>query len=403
MNQKIKSSLFFFHFASFYMICLGLVFFISACEGKKNEEKIIPNPIDTNVIPKDTLPVFNPKFYLGADFSYVNEMENCGAAYNENGINKDPYLLFAAKGASIARFRLWHNPAWTQYSNLADVKKGIQRARAKKMRILLDFHYSDTWTDPARQNIPLAWKNIKNVKILGDSLFNYTKRTLLELNAEGLLPELVQVGNEINAEILQYTEPAVYPINWPRNVILLNRGIEAVKLVAQETGKPIGTILHIAQPENADFWFTEAKARGISNYDWIGLSYYSQWSTFDLPKLGFEIQKLKTKFGKRVMVVECGYPFSLHNIDQANNMLDTISQLPGFTVSPEEQKRFMIEMTKTVINSGGEGVIYWEPAWISTNCSTQWGKGSHWDNATFFDQYSTNALPVFEFLNEKNY
>ena len=366
----------------------------SACRGQKKDT---PLPADS------TKTETRFKYFLGADLSYINELETCGASYKVNGIEKDPFQLFGDKGASIARFRLWHKPEWTQFSTLKDIKKSIRRARDRKMRILLDFHYSDTWTDPARQNIPAAWKSVKNVEILGDSLFNYTKRTLMELHHQGLLPELVQVGNEINAEILQYSEPAVYPINWPRNISLLNKGIKAVREVSEETGKPIEIVLHIAQPENADPWFTGAKANGIASFDWIGLSYYSQWSKFNLAQLGTEIEKLKLKFGKRVIVVECGYPFTIHNGDAANNLLDTTSQLPGYLISQNEQKRFIIDLTKTVIQSGGEGVIYWEPAWISTSCKTRWATGSHWDNATFFDQYTKNALPVFDFLNEKNY
>jgi arabinogalactan endo-1,4-beta-galactosidase len=344
------------------------------------------------------------KYYLGADFSYVNQMEDCGGKFRVKGVEKDPFQIFADKGSSIARFRIWHNAAWTKYSNLADVKKSIRRAKALKMRILLDFHYSDTWTDPARQNIPKAWENITDQAVLGDSLYNYAKSILLSLHSEGLLPELVQVGNEINAEILQKTEPPTFPIHWSRNVFLLNKGLSAVHDVSVLTGKPISTVLHIAQPENAEPWFSEAVKNGIGAFDWIGLSYYSQWSTFNLEQLAKEVTRLKTKYQKRIMIVETGYPNSLANVDQANNLLDTISQLPGYSISKTEQKRFMVDMTKKVIAAGCEGVIYWEPAWISTPCKTQWGTGSHWDNALFFDPANQNELlPVADFMDESQY
>jgi arabinogalactan endo-1,4-beta-galactosidase len=344
------------------------------------------------------------RYYLGGDFSYVNEMEDCGGKYRVLGKETDPFELFSEKGCSIARFRIWHSAKWTKYSNLADVKKGIRRARKLGMRILLDFHYSNTWTDPAHQQIPEAWKEISKFAVLGDSLFRYTEFVLLELNKEGLLPELVQVGNEINAEILQKTETVSFPINWKRNAFLLNKGLDAVKNVSRTTKKPIGTMLHIAQPDEAFGWFEKARANGIGEFDWIGLSYYSQWSKFDLDQLSKEISKLKTTFRKRVMVVEAGYPFSLKNSDEANNLLDTVSQLPGYGIGIPEQNRFMKDLTRKVIEGGGEGVIYWEPAWISTSCRTQWAKGSHWDNATFFDSENGNeALPVFEFLDEKQY
>jgi arabinogalactan endo-1,4-beta-galactosidase len=331
-------------------------------------------------------------------------LQDCGGTYFLKGHQTDPYTIFQKKEASIVRLRLWHNPKWTNYSTLADVKKSIKRAKDLKMRVMLDFHYSDTWTDPGKQNIPEAWRSITDVALLGDSLYNYTRNTLLNLHQSGLLPDIVQVGNEINAEILQYSEPAQYPINWTRNISLLNKGIAAVKKVAEETGKPIGTMLHIAQPDDAFWWFSEAKRNGIANYDWIGLSYYSQWSKKDMKQLGAEINKLRTTFGKRLMIVEAGFPNTLVNADGANNMLDTVSQLPGYSVSVEDQKRFMIDLTKTVIENGGEGVIYWEPAWISTTCKTLWATGSHWDNAIFFDPRNNNeALPVFDYFNEALY
>lgn len=375
--------------SSFCRISCIIFIFVSACKAQKKETGINPEPV--------------PVFYLGADFSYVNEMESCGAVYKLRAQVRDVYEIFRESRATVARFRLWHNPSWTRFSNFADVKKGIKRAKQMNMRILLDFHYSDTWADPSRQLIPAAWKNIQNTGILGDSVYLYTKKVLLDLQAENLLPELVQVGNEINAEILQRSEPAVYPIQWDRNILLLNRGIEAVNDVAALTGKPVGTMLHIAGPENAIYWFSEAKTRGIRPFDWIGLSYYPQWSVLNLDGLGKEVAKLKNTFGKRLMIVETGYPFTLNNIDQANNILDSSSRIPGYTIGAEEQKRFMVDLTKTVIQNGGEGVLYWEPAWISTPCSTQWGKGSHWDNATFFDQTNRNALPAFEFFKEENY
>lgn len=344
------------------------------------------------------------KLFLGGDFSYVNELEDCGGKYRFQGKEKDPFVLFAASGCSVSRVRIWHNATWTRYSGIQDVKRTIRRSKAAGMRVMLDFHYSDTWTDPARQTIPSAWKTISDPKILGDSLYLYTRSVLMQLHAEGLLPDLVQVGNEINAEILQPGEPVVFPINWPRNVLLLNRGIEAVKEVSALTKNEIGTILHIAQPDEAFAWFEKAKENGIANYDWIGLSYYTQWSKFNLSQLAAEITKLKKTFKKRVMIVEAGYPFTLQNTDSASNLLDTVSQLPGYTISVSDQKRFMTDLIHTIVKAGGEGMIYWEPAWISTNCRTQWARGSHWDNATFFDPARNNeALPVFDIFREEQY
>lgn len=149
-------------------------------------------------------------FYFGSDLSYVNEMENCGAIYKEDGQAKDPYAIFADHGNNLVRLRLWHTPSWydqlnggQRYSDLADVRKSIQRAKAQGMKVLLDFHLSDNWADPAKQVVPKAWSNVvDNLPVLKDSLYRYLYQTLTELHTEGLLPEMVQIGNETNKGIL---------------------------------------------------------------------------------------------------------------------------------------------------------------------------------------------------------
>src|SRR5262245_20406048 len=87
---------------------------------------------------------------LEGDLSYINEMEDCGARYSYQGERRDPYEIFRAAGANVVRLRLWHTPTWTKYSNLADVKRSIKRAKAAGMQVMLAFHYSDTWADPQK-------------------------------------------------------------------------------------------------------------------------------------------------------------------------------------------------------------------------------------------------------------
>ena len=113
-------------------------------------------------------------FYAGVDLSYVNEMEDCGAIYkNSKGQKEDVFKIFKNEGANLVRVRLWHNPTWTKYSNIEDVEKTILRAKNEKLKVLLDFHYSDDWADPNKQIIPKAWLPvIDNLPVLGDSIFN---------------------------------------------------------------------------------------------------------------------------------------------------------------------------------------------------------------------------------------
>lgn len=97
------------------------------------------------------------QFYVGADLSYTNELEDTGVKYLVDGSETDIYSLIHQYGANMVRLRLWHNPTWTNYSNLKDVKKSAKRIKNAGMSFLLDFHYSDTWTDPQQNVVPAAW------------------------------------------------------------------------------------------------------------------------------------------------------------------------------------------------------------------------------------------------------
>ena len=327
-------------------------------------------------------------FYYGADLSYVNEMEDCSAVYkNANGVEQDVYEIFSEAGANLVRVRLWHTASWTNYSNLADVKETISRAKAEGMDVLLDFHYSDTWADPNAQLIPEAWlSNINNTAVLGDLLYDYTFDTLTELASENLTPDIVQIGNEINPMILQ-EEELVWPIDWTRNAYLLNKGISAVR----DFSSDVEVMLHVAQPENGLWWFDEATQNGITDYDWIGLSFYPVWSDYTLNNVGNPISTLISTYNKRLMIVETAYPFTMNNADSANNILGEDALISGYPATQQGQLDYLNQLKSVVENAGGEGVVYWEPAWVSTDCTTLFGQGSHWDNATLFDNnYQAN-------------
>lgn len=211
---------------------------------------------------------------------------------------------------------------------------------------------------------------------------------------------MVQVGNETNIEILQQEKTIVHGIpNWQRNATLLNSGIKAVRDYSKKSGKKIEIILHIAQPENAIWWFKQAKENGVVDFDIIGLSYYPQWSTYKLLQLPDAITELKTTHGKEVMIVETAYPWTLKNYDRADNVLGEKALQPEFPATPQGQLLYLVTLTQMVKSANGLGVIYWEPAWVSTKCKTLWGKGSHWENAAFFDPDRHNSsLPAFLFF-----
>ncbi len=342
------------------------------------------------------------KFFFGDDLSYVNQMEDCGVTYKENGAAVDPYELFAAHGHNCCRVRLWHNPAWQDtlnsgkhYSDLADVKETILRARAAGMEVLLDFHLSDFWADPQRQWIPKAWLPVvDNLPVLKDSLYNYVEKTLLSLDAEGLLPEMVQIGNETNRGILlsEQVNASGWVLDWNRNSQLFKRAIEAVRQVEFQTGKKVKVAIHIAGPADTGWLMKGFWDNGVKDFDIIGISYYWAWhkpTTID--DCGNTVAQMKQLYGKEVMVFETGYIWTTASNDGAANIITATH--PSYSpASPANQKKWLVDLTKKVIAKGGSGVFYWEPAWVSSPCWTPWGQGSHQEHATFFD-FQNNTLP----------
>lgn len=335
-------------------------------------------------------------FYSGVDLSYVNEMEDCGAIFkNLDNAVQDPYKIFYDAGAKIVRIRLWNNPEWTNYSNIEDVKKSISRAKMLGLKILLDFHYSDTWADAGKQIIPKEWEELINDRnALGQKVYSYTKSVLEVLIAENLKPDIVQIGNEINTMILQEENNHNSEIDWDRNSFLINSGISAVR----DLEKGIEVMLHIAQPENASWWFNEASTNGITDFDWIGLSYYPKWSTVNIDDIDLEVKSLIEKYNKRLMVVETAYPFTLESKDNASNILGEDSLISNFPASVDGQHNYLKYLKSKLISGGAEGLIYWEPAWVSTRCKTLWGTGSHWENSTLFN-FENKANKGVLFLN----
>jgi arabinogalactan endo-1,4-beta-galactosidase len=329
-------------------------------------------------------------FWFGADLSYVNEMEDCGAKYRDRGAVDDPFHIFKAHGTNLVRVRLWIDPTWTKYSNVADVEKTIKRAHAQGMSVLLDFHYSDTWADGDKQPAPKVWADIKDPKVLADAVYKYTVDTLTTLAHDGLVPEMVQVGNETNVEMIGGKKGE--PIDWTRNALILNAGIKGVRDAGAGWKTPPKVMLHIAQPENAEPWFEAATQAGVKDYDIIGLSYYAKWSKETIAGLAATINRLHRRYGAEVMVAETAYPWTMDWADSMPNLLGQDTLMKDYPATPDGQTRYLVDLTQAVIGAGGDGVIYWEPAWVSTNCRTQWGQGSGWENATFFDFHKGDDL-----------
>ncbi len=345
------------------------------------------------------------QFSMGVDLSYVNQVEDYGGRYKDSGKIKDPFRIMKDHGANTVRVRLWHTPAWVanlnngkMYYDLYGVEKTLQRAKDHGLAVNLDIHYSDRWADPAHQDTPAAWSGL-GIEILKDSVYNYTLAVLNYYKSKNLTPEIVQVGNETNSGML-WPVGKVENNNWQNFATLLKAGIRAVRDFSAGSAVKPKIILHVAQLQHADHWISNLVANGVTDFDIFGLSHYSKWSTFrTMGEVEAKLKALKSGYGKDIMVVETAYPWTGDNADSYSNIISAADKAAGYEVSVPDQLRYMKDLTQAIINAGGKGIMYWEPAWITSDLNDGWGKGSSWENNAFFD-FSGNVLPVADHMSE---
>jgi len=241
---------------------------------------------------------------IGADISFLPELEAKGTRFSDNGKEKDAIRLLKDHGFNYIRLRIFVNPADKKgyspgkgFCGLDYTLGMAKRIREAGMKLLLDFHYSDYWADPQQQNRPAAWSGL-DLKTLEDSVKTYTTRVLLALKHQGTMPAMVQVGNEINHGML-----------WPNGHIgnpdqlagLLKAGISGVEAV--DPAMPV--MIHLAlggQNQEAVFWLDNMIARGV-RFDIIGLSYYPRWHG-TLADLKANLSALRKRYNKPLAVAE---------------------------------------------------------------------------------------------------
>jgi arabinogalactan endo-1,4-beta-galactosidase len=214
------------------------------------------------------------------------------------------------------------------------------RAKNLGMRVMINFHYSDTWADPGHQNKPAAWASHSFTTLLSD-VYNHTFEVLTALKTAGVTPEWVQIGNEIPGGMLW---PEGNSTNFGQLAQLLNKGYDATKAIDPS----IKVVVHIDQGNNNSRfrWFFDNARNNNVRYDVIGLSYYPYWLNSDytmtIADLQNNLNDMVSRYNKEVMVVEVGGDFTL--VQNTKDMLTAT-----------------INAVRNVPNQKGLGVIYWEP------------------------------------------
>lgn len=356
----------------------------------------------------------------GADISILADMEKSGAGYYENGVKKDALQILKNNGVNYVRLRLWQDPYDDQGNSYGagtnDLNTTIALAKRAKnlgLKVLLDFHYSDFWVDPGKQNLPKAWENY-SFEQLDAALYGYTKSVLTEMKNNGVYPDMVQIGNELNSGML-----------WPhgkswgegggefdRLATFLKSGIRGVK-ETQPVDTPI--MLHLADGGDTDvftWWFDEVTKRGV-DYDLIGLSYYPYWHG-SMNALQTTMNTISARYDKEVNVVETAYGHTTANADSMPNAFGPEQEIAGgYAATPAGQREYLNDLVtriQTVPNEKGNGFFYWEPLWYNGNVSwataagmnylgVQSQTGNEWDNQAMFD-FNGQALPSLKAFQE---
>ena len=362
-------------------------------------------PVKINMVSNEPAKKFYKwdEFNMGVDLSYVNQIEDHGGVYRDSAQVRDCFKILKDHGANTVRVRLWHTPTWVGklnagklYYDLYGVEKTIRRAKEAGLAVNLDIHYSDTWADPQKQETPAAWKDLP-LNVLKDSVYNYTLAVLTYYKSKNLVPEMVQVGNENNNGMC-WPVGTIVKNDFSKYAVLLKSGINAVRDFSKTSSIKPRVIIHEAQLQTAGWWMNGISKEGVTDYDIIGLSHYTKWSSVKaMQGVTDTVQKLIATYRRNVMIVETGYPWTTENGDQYNNIFSSRDTAPGYNISQDDQYRYLKDLTQAIINGGGIGIQYWEPAWITSKLNDGWGTGSSWDNVTLFD-FNGNVLKGADYM-----
>jgi len=344
----------------------------------KNPEEKMDNP-SSQTSSAHSLPI------LGADLSSLPRSLDLGARYfDEAGAPADPLQLLKDWGVNYVRLRVWVDPA-NGVNDKSQTIRFAETVKARGMRLLIDFHYSDTWADPEHQVKPAAWAGHDFTRLQKD-VYDHTRDVCSSLASAGLAPDMVQIGNEINPGMLL---PDGSARDWEKLSALLKRGYEAAKACSSS----IQVMLHVANAGDlagTRAWYDGATSKGVL-WDVMGLSYYSYWHG-TLAAMRETVADARARYRRPVVIVETAYPFTLSENDGEKNSIHSAEQLsPNFPATPEGQAANLQAVIESARAGGAIGVFYWEPTWTAV-------KGNGWDptNPDSGDQWENQALFGFD-------
>ncbi|TDQ41243.1 glycoside hydrolase family 53 protein [Aureibacillus halotolerans] len=363
------------------------------------------------------------EFIIGADVSMLKEVDDIGARFYDEGIQKDALEILKDHGVDYVRLRLWVDPYDAQgnpygggTNDLQTTLELAKKAKANGQKVIFDFHYSDFWADPGKQIKPKAWEGLNHSQLV-ERVYQYTSNVIETMNREGVTPAMVQVGNEIPSGML-----------WPEGRLtggeegfaelaaLLQSGVQAVH-DAMPAGQEAEIILHLDHGgDNGLYrWWFDNITKFDVDFDIIGLSYYPYWHG-TMSELQANLNDISQRYDKDVLIVETAYAFTLADGDGLGNIFYKNEEaVGGYDATPQGQVEFIRDLKNVIHNvpdDRGRGFIWWEPTWQPVGGDTHWatdaGKAytndtgapsNAWDNQTWFD-FSGHALKVLDVLDE---
>lgn len=333
-------------------------------------------------------------FYKGMDISFVPELLDQGMQlYDLDGTPIAPLALAKKYGVNSIRLRIWNNPENVPeakgYCSLKHTMDMAKQIKNQGLGFMLDFHYSDYWADPGQQRKPKAWEKL-SFEELKEAVYCYTKDTLTTLKEADILPEIVQIGNEIRSGLLF---PDGELPDYEGMVQLINAGIKGAREAAGPDEMKI--MIHLDQGGRYFYlkeWFDRSIAHGLEDFDIIGLSYYPFWhGTFtDLKE---SMEKLVQDYGKPIIIAETAHAWRRSK----NGFIDEDQErIAGIAATPEGQKKVLdlvMNITAAIPDHMGIGVYYWEPL-----CVPMEGKGGWSENMGILDESGQVLESVKSFL-----
>lgn len=377
-----------------------------------------PNLQSSSGIHVNPIDGLSPDFIMGADISMLAQIEASRGKYYVNGVEEDCLKILKNHGVNWIRLRIWNDPTDENGEDLGggnnDLEKTVEiaaRAKAMGLKFLLDFHYSDWWADPGKQNKPKAWEGLDSEQ-LKQAVYDYTAEVIQRLAKAGAMPDMVQLGNEVNGGMIwpdgkTWRQGAEVIGGYDGFAELLKQGIQAVRdndPNNNRTGKRVRIMIHLANGGDNKLYrtvFDALTARNVE-FDVIGLSYYSYWHG-TLNQLKNNMNDISKRYQKDVLVAEAAYAFTLDNSDGLANLFGEKEQnIGGYKATVQGQATAMRDVMAAVArvpDGRGLGIFYWEPDWIPVEgAGWKTGEGNAWENQALFD-FNGNALPSINVFN----